>query len=155
MSLATETDPRETVKLMLDDEAADSDYSNAGSKPGKIEVVEQSPRNTKENRSGDAIYIWSPADEDIGKFEADGSEKQETVVIQAEAWSMTSATQAENLSEDIQSIVGGYANDSKSNTQWVDVYPISGADHRNEKNPRSADHYIEVVQIQLMRTAAL
>lgn len=155
MALSNEDDPREAIRLILDDNATNSDYSEAGTKPGTIEVVESSPQNIKQRRSGDAIYIWRPADDDIAKFGASGSDKRETAVVQAEAWSKTGSTRADDLAEDIQSITGGYANDSKSNTAWVDVYPVGETDHRHETGSRTADHYVAAVQIRLDRIASI
>lgn len=155
MTLANETDAREAIRLILDDNATDSDYSNAGSKPNTIEKVESSPQNQKRNRSGDQLYIWIPADTELGKFGADGATTDESVVVQVEAWTTTSDTQAKNLVDDVRNITGGYANDSKGSTAWVDIYPVGELDFRHEKNPRTGDDYVGGVQVGLERIGSV
>lgn len=155
MALADETDPRTAVVNMLDDEATDSDYTEAGSKPGVIEAVEASPRKTKRTDRSDAIYVWQPADAGIEKMGAAGDERRETPVVQAEAWTTASAGQAEALREDIISITGSYSNDSMQNTQFVDVFPTTVTDFRHEHHRLQGGHYVEAVQVILRRKAVV
>lgn len=156
MSLSSETDARETIRLILGPNSTDSDY-DSGTKPSIIEAVEQSPQNTKQKQpSGtDAIYLWSPTETDIGKFASSGVDKRETAIVQAECWTKTSASHADALAEDVQTITGGYSNDVQRNSQWVDIYPAAESDLRSEKIPRNADHFITAVQIRLRRKAPL
>lgn len=155
MSLATETDAREAARLMLDDNAVGADYTNAGSKPDTIETVEDSPRKTKRVFAADAIYLWSPADTATEKMGAGGGDRRSRPVIQAEAWTKTSAAQAHALKEDIISIVGQYRNDSRVNTAFVDVYPTSVSDFRHEQRTLDGSHFVETVLFQFRRLDAL
>lgn len=157
MALADEEDPRETIALILDENADDTDYSNRGSQPGTIDVVESTPFGVKKQDGNDAIYIWQPADLAIEKFGAAGDEKIETVTIQAEAWVPESAgaSGAHDLAEDIQAIVQEYTNDSESTTQWTDIFPSGETDFREENIPERADSFIIAVQVDMTRVASL
>lgn len=154
MSLATETDAREAIRLILDDNSTNADYSNAGSKPGTIEVVEASPRREKKTIRADALYIWKPADTAIERFGAGASQRRERPVVQVEAFA-SSASQAHALREDIISITGAYANDSQASTAFVDVFPISETDARHEAATWAGENYVEVVQVRLRRLDAV
>lgn len=155
MSLATETDAREAVRLMLDDNADNSDYDDAGTQPDTIEVVEASPRKQKHTYQADAIYVWQPADTDTGKMGAAGADRRSTPVVQIEAWTTESDAQAHALKEDVISIVGQYRNDSQTQTAFVDIYPTTVTDLRHEQRVLDGTHYIETVLVQLRRLDAL
>lgn len=157
MALSSETDAREAVRNILDEDASGGDYSNRGSKPSDIEVVETSPRGqTKSSRRGDAIYVWKPSDSDLGKFGAAGDERRETAVVQVEAWvSATDNTESDchDLIEDILSIILDKANDSQSSTQFVDFEPIAETDFRHQQYTLQGNHYIQAVQVRCERIA--
>ena len=155
MSLATETDAREAARLMLDDQATNTEYGAAGRKPDTIEVVEDSPRKTKRTTRADAIYLWTPADIATERMGADGADRRSRPTIQIEAWTTESAARAHALREDVISIVGSYRNDSQSQTAFVDVYPTTVSDLRHEQRTLQGSHYVETVLVQFRRKASL
>lgn len=155
MALSDETDPREAVRLMLAADASDSDYVDAGSQPDTIEVVDASPRKTKRTDQRDAIYVWTPADYDVDKMGAAGSSYRTSPVVQCEAWSHRSAAQAEAIKTDIINIVAAFSNDSQSNTQFVDVFPLSVTDFRHEHADLQGSQFVESVQVRLRRLASV
>lgn len=156
MSLATTTDPVETIRLILDDQTTDADWSatsdwtGLGAKPADIERVEASDRNAKENRlQSDALYLWSPAEADLQKFSAAGDNSDDTEIVQVECWSPNSATTANNLAGDVADLVQDYTNDTETSTQWVDLWPERIADATGQTWARGRDHYIISVFVRL------
>lgn len=153
MSLATETDPVETVRLILDDETVAGDWSNAGEKPGLIDRSEDHEPSRKLNRdTQDALYIWSPVDGDLQKFGAGGDNIDQTETIQVEVWTPVSATKANQYVADIIDIVTDYTNDNATGTQWVDIWPTTVSD--NTAQSFQGSHYVITVLVELRAMAA-
>ena len=148
MALSTETDPTQAVNDLLDGTDA-GDWSNAGAKPSDIERVEETERRVKEHRSGDAIYLFATLESDLAKIDPAGAEMDEVAVVTAQAWTTTSAAQAEALVRDLINIIAGKANDSNDTTAFVDWWPQTVEDFTGQKVARSGDHYVKAVQAQL------
>lgn len=155
MTLQTERDPRETIRLILDDEQADSDYQHAGAKPARIEAVERSPMRLKLEQADDALYIWRPAD---GQLSQHGAEWDyiERRPVQIEAWVPTSrgADHAHALYRDVLSIVLSYATDNKSATAWNGITPDTESDTRHEATPERADYYVASLLVNCVANRA-
>jgi hypothetical protein len=151
VTLDSERDPREAIRLIIDDNSTESDYANSvNGKPNTIEVVEEKPFNVKTSHGTDAVYLWSPADTPLEQQGARYDRYTELPVIQAEAWTKTSATQAHNLVRDMRSILLGYATDNKSSTAWNEIAPRTIDDRRHESAAGTrADHFIEAIQVEL------
>lgn len=158
MTLATETDPREVCRLILDtnEQASASDYTNAA--PTNVEVVEASTLNEKVTRARaageDALYIWRPADGSIEKFGVDGSTAIRRPAARVECYAPKDGD-VEALKEDVISIAAGYASDNKASTAFVDIWPESEVDTRHESNPQQGDAAIEAVVVRFVRDDAV
>lgn len=148
MTLATEEDPVAAVNDLLDGTSS-GDWSNAGAVPTYIEKTEETERRVKENRTGDAVYLEATLETDHTKLAAGGNEADEIAVVTMQAWTTTSAAQAQNLKRDLISITADKTNDSNSSTAWVDWWPQASEDFRGQKNARTGDHYVESVQVRL------
>lgn len=148
MALATETDPVQTVIDLLD-ATTDSDFT--GSKPAHVERYEEREARIKAQRSGDALYVFQPAETDVAQLAADYSALDHSSVVHVEAWTLTGSAKAWELAEDVHDhVTTQYGVDNKSSTQWQVIRPTGFVDFRQgSKAARRADHFIEAVQLVL------
>lgn len=159
MSVTSSTDPIQTVVDILD--ATDAgDWPNAGSKPTYIERVEESPRNTKENRtSADAVYVWMPTEGSQDQFSAGVESYLDAAVVQVDAWSASSnsdpAGQAHALVEDVRSyFASNYWTDTAGKSNWHRIEPQASGNTTAHMNPRKADQGIATQQLRLERNVS-
>lgn len=149
MTLATETDPVETIRLLLDDNTANADWSNAGGKPSVIEKVEEKPFNIKLQRSPDAVYIWSPDAGEIRQHDAGYDAYQDVQFVAVATQTKTSAAQAHALARDVRELTLDKATDNFASTNWQYIRPQTEDDLRHEKLPNRADGYEYMTLLEL------
>lgn len=150
MTLATEADPVETVRLALDDNTTNSDWSNAGAKPGTIEKIEATRLRTKMNRSSDALYLWSADTGDVVGHDANWTAYDESQFVSVSAMTKASDAQAHALTRDIREIIAStYATDNFSSSNWQYIRPITEDDLRHEKLPNRGDTYSLTTVLEL------
>lgn len=160
MALATETDPVETLRLILDpDEShtAAGDYSNLGAAPDHVERLNATDRETKKNRAtnagANALYLWSP---DVGNFSQFDAEwdYEATKVVQVEAWAPID-DDAKALAKDVVDILfASWVRDNKASTAWNQIAPLNEDDLRASSPAEPSNRVFEVdVQVGLGRLA--
>lgn len=151
MSVSSSRDPRQAVLDVLDASTV-GDWSNAGAKPGTIGAVDDSTFETKTNRQGDAIYVWSPNPGPLTSHGAGTEKVIEEPVVQVEAWTTNGDARADDLRRDAQSIVLSYAADNIDRTNWHSFLPENTEDRRHESQAaRRGDHHVGAVQFTLDR----
>lgn len=158
MALADETDPVETVRLILD-ETTDTDWEATGAKPSFIEHTQETSRSTKTNRDhgpeADAVYVESPSDGDIrqlGEGRADGrpASYEDVQVVSAEVWTPVDGNRATSLASDVRDILLDYWTDNFQNTAWQAIRPVSESDLRGENHPLGGNsHFVIATTVRL------
>lgn len=148
MSVSTSKDPIQTILDILDADTSDSDWTN--SKPSPIERYEASSFGIKDERQGDAVYLWQPGESPIDQQGANWDRYTETHFVQAECWTDVSATRANEMVRDVRSLVVAFATDNKSSTEWNEIAPDAEEDYRHESHGATrADHYVEAEVVRL------
>lgn len=128
MSISSETNPVDTVRLILDDSG--NTWSNYGSEPDHIERAEATTPSVKENRHENgrtAVYVWSPDVGTIDPFAASSSEYEDTEIVQCDIWAANS-TDVNDILSDLVSLLFDYHNDNEQSSQWVTIQPVNPSD---------------------------
>lgn len=152
MSVTSATDPVKTVIDLLDNAAA-GDWDQGGSVPDRIERAEASEPSEKlrdSRRTDNSLYVFSPADNDITKFDAGGNQDI-TEVVQVDVFCQDAST-ANNYASDVIDILNDYTNDNNDQTKWTDIWPESVDDQTSQSFIPSSFAVISV-QIRLRRYA--
>ena len=147
MSLSTENDPVEATRLMLDNAAASKWPSSTA--PDRIEASEDSDPGEKESaqrRSQVSLYLAQDVDGDLTKQSAEGGIDR-THIVNVAIWTGDSDTTF-SYKRAVEDIATDYVNDNKTNTQFVDVFPVTITDDRAQ-NFYASGFAIETVGVRL------
>jgi len=144
MSVSTSDDHVQAVIDILDN-ASVGDFANYGSLPDGIEAQEDVSQNTKSNRDGVWLYVYSASDENIvqqGKaWDAYESSRRVSVDIWSANDASTDGSQNANLMKlDVRDILLDFVNDNQSQTKFGRFHPVNSTDLRQETHPNSGDH---------------
>lgn len=145
MALATEDDPVQTAKDILD-ATSDSDYT--GSKPPVIEKYATHDLNWKQNKQDDALYVQRPAEGDMAQSSTESYD--ETQIVQIEAWTSTDEDTAWTIIKDVRDhIWTTYGFDNGANTDWHRIQPVGGIDFRDGTAQGRNQKWITAIQVRL------
>lgn len=128
MSVSKETDPVEQVISILDAESGN--WSHSDGDPDRIDRSEDHEPSEKlrNNRLQDvSLYVWSPAEGNLRKFDAEGTIHQ-TEVVQTDIYTNT-ASKTNSYQSDIVKFLQKYTNDNQSSTDWVTIWPTTPIDN--------------------------
>lgn len=151
MALATETDPVETIRLILDPDEGNTPSGDWATVPDHVEVLQATDRETKKNRAynqgSNAVYVWSPVEGEFPQWDA-AWDYEDLEVVQCDCWG-TSASVASSLAGDIRSILfTDWVRDNNESTAWNEIAPINENDQRGS-TPAGKGNKVFIVSVQI------
>lgn len=136
MTLASETDSVETIRLIVDPDESTmnqaSDWPNLGAVPDRVELnrnVKPSEKTINNRRSDLSIYVWSPQTGVIEQFAAGVNTYEDVEIVVCELWG--NGGEPASAASDIRAhLVANYWPDGQRNTQWREIRPTNPNDMR-------------------------
>lgn len=155
MSVTSETDPVAAVIDLLEAAAA-GDWPSS-TPPDRIERGETSEPSEKlrdSRRSHVSMYVYSPVDGDLAKYDPAGDRVDQTEVVQVNVYTADAAT-ANSYVSAAQSILAAYATDNAQQTEWVDVWPSSVTDNSVQAFQLAGGFAVVSLRVRLRRNATV
>jgi len=152
MSVTSASDPVKTIIDLLDNTAA-GDWDQGGSTPDRIERSEVSDPSEKmrdARLTEVSLYVFSPVESDLRKFDAEGNIDQ-TERVQVDIFAEPAST-TNNYASDVVDIINDYTNDNSSKTVWTDIWP-ENVDDQSAHGFQTMSFTPISVQIRLRRYA--
>jgi len=97
------------------------------------------------------IYVFSPTDDSIDKFSADGQFTDETQTVLVEIYVLkddSNPTEIKQYARETVEILQAYYDDNKVRTNFTDIEPTNQADFRAQSSARQSDHFIHTVEVE-------
>jgi hypothetical protein len=153
MGLADETDAVQLVIDILND-TAESDWSNDGLKPPRIEHSGHTSPKEKANYESDAVYVYSLGEAEKRPLDGSGDTKIEEGDVAVEVWTLEGEARASALAGDVENNVDAYWTDNKDSTEWVTIRGTGIDDSSQEtfNDETRGMHDRQRVRVSVMRS---
>jgi hypothetical protein len=156
MSLSTETDPVETVRLILN-QSAEGLWDGPRGKPTRIAPSGDHTPSEKSRYEYDAVYVYGEGDGSFEPLDGSGDSRTERTVVACDVWCLGSETDVRKMAEDLRLVVRAYWTDNGDETRWTTIRPVTASDYTHETfgDTSSKRHERHLVRIELMRVASV
>jgi len=117
------------------------------------------PQSHKGPGQGQApeIYVFSPTDDSIEKFSADGQHTDETQTVLVEIYVLkddSNPTVIKQYARETVEILQDYYDNNKVGTNFTDIEPVNQADFRAQSSARQSDYFIHTVEVDARKIEA-